>query len=569
MKTLWAYTPIEGQDHDPPLDLHELLPPVARSESKLRVANYESRSGSGPRITNSELLAAFRLPIAALLLSLLAIGGCGRKPAAGTAMAPGSGTALAAPAATPVTIAPVISHDISKTIQVTGSLVALQDVVVGTKLAGRLASVYFHEGDAVSAGQAVAQMDTVDLAAQAQQAQANLQTAITKVEQARAQMAEAQSALQQAKTTLRYTRSTTASAVAAAQAGVQAAQEQLAVVQQGARPQERQQAEEQVRSAKASYDKARSDLKRYQQLFRQDVVPQIQLDQAQATRDSAEAAYNSALQAQSLMQAGARPEQVREAELAVMQAKDALAKAEADRDSIVLRGQDVASARAGVNVAAAGIHAAEAGVAQSQAALRIARNGLANTRIQSPITGIVAERRAEPGQQLGAGAAVMRIVSPRSVYFQAVLSESQYAYVRPGQSATVTVDALPGRAFAGHVTRILPVASSAARNFSVRIDFPPHPRLRPQMFARGAILVGTHHGATLVPKDAVIFDPSRGTARVFITRPDGTVAERSVRLGYSTPRYVEILSGVQPSQQVVTTGQTALQDGDRVKVQSS
>src|SRR5205814_2269045 len=108
--------------------------------------------------------------------------------------------------------------------------------------------------------------------------------------------------------------------------------------------------------------------------------------------------------------------------------------------------------------------------------------------IRSPINGVVAERRAEPGSQLGAGGTVLRIVEPSSVYFQAVISESQYADVKLNQAARVSIDALPettARPLAGHVTRLLPVASASARSFIVRIDFPVDSRMRPQMFARG------------------------------------------------------------------------------------
>src|SRR5262249_15126179 len=119
----------------------------------------------------------------------------------------------------------------------------------------------------------------------------------------------------------------------------------------------------------------------------------------------------------------------------------------------------------------------------------------------------------------------------------------------------------------GTVTRILPVASSAARSFTVRIDFPGDNRLRPQMFARGAILIATHRGATLIPKDAVIFDPTNNSARIFVVDSRDNAEERTIKVGYSDPQYVEALSGVKPNEKVITAGQTTLQNGDKVRVQ--
>jgi len=512
--------------------------------------------------------------MAGLAVAAALAAGCGRQPAAANSEAAASGAAAVA-----VTVAPAASGDISRTVDVTGSLVALQDVTVGTRAPGRVAAVFVREGDPVRAGQVVATMDSTDPQAGVQQAQASLDAAFTREQQARAALQQARIAVTQARNqlrnaevTLRWTDRTSATAVEVARAGLQSAQEALSVVKQGAREQERRQAEENVRSAKATYEKARADLRRSQDLYREQAVSQSQLDQAQAAFEAAQAQYNSAQQALSLIREGARPEEIRRAELAVQQARESLAKAEADRATVELRRQDVENARASVQAAEAGLKTAQAGVAQARAgvdqaraALRIAQEGLRNAYITSPITGYVADRIAEPGAQLGGGGPVMRIVAPGSVYFQAVLSESQFALVRPGQSATVTVDAIAGRQFRGRVSKVFPVAS-AARSFPVRIDIPADPRLRPEMYGRGSILIDTHRGATIVPKDAVIFDPVDRKARLFVAQA-GKASERSVQVGYTDPGRVEVVAGVRPGEQVIVAGQNALSDGDPVRVQ--
>ncbi len=497
------------------------------------------------------------------MVALVVLTGCSRPGTAAT-KALTKGDAIETAAA--VNIAKVKTADISKEVEVTGSLVALNDVVLGAKLAGKLASVNLHEGDAVSAGQIVAVMDTTDLMAQVQQQEANVRAGVTREEQARIALAQTRNALQSAKTTLNWTDETTKVAVESAKSGLQTAKERLAVVRQGARKQERQQAEEQVKAAKSNYDKADSDYKRYRDLLKEQAVSQSQFDEKLAARDAAQAAYNGAKLALSLIQEGARPEDIRTAELAVSTAQEVLNRATADRANVQLRAQDVHSAEVGVKSAAAGVQTAVATTAQSRAALRIAQDALNNAYVKSTVTGVVAERKAEPGQQLGAGGAIMRVVDPRSVYFQAVIAESQYGDVRLSMTARVTIDALPGRVFTGRITRILPIASSGARNFTLRIDIPPDVRLRPQMFARGNILIDTHRAATLVPKDAVIFDPSSRSARVFVT--DGKVAtDRPIKTGYVNPDYVEAVSGLQPDDKVIVSGQSALQSGDRVNVQ--
>jgi RND family efflux transporter MFP subunit len=464
---------------------------------------------------------------------------------------------------------------------VSGSLVALRDVVVGSKSPGRVVQLTPREGDSVRAGQVVAVMDGADQVSQVQSAQANVQAALTReqqaqaaVQQARQALMQAQNAVRSAQTNKEWTDKSTTAALETARAQVKSARENLSIVKQGARPQERAQAQQQVNAAKAAYDKARADLRRYQALFREQVVAQSQLDQYQAAADSAEAQYNGARENLSLVQEGARPEDIRRAQLAVDSAEEGLRKAEADRATVRIREEDVRSARSGVTSAQANIRSAEAGVraarastAQARAALRIAQEAVSNIYVRSPINGYVAERRAEPGQQLGAGGPILRIVDPASVYFQAVVSESQIGEISVGMPATVTVDAIPGRKFSGRISRVLPVASAAARSFTVRIDLAGDPRMRPQMFARGAVVTATRPSATLAPKDAVIADAREGS-KVFVVGPEGKAVARKVQVGITTPAVVEITNGaVSPGDKVVVAGQTTLQDGDQVKVQ--
>jgi RND family efflux transporter MFP subunit len=491
------------------------------------------------------------------LAAVISLSGCGKKTAASSS--------ANNPRAAAVTIAKAKIGSIRKTLEVDGSLTALQDVTVGNKNAGRLMAVYPREGVRVHAGELVALMDTSDATAQLQSAESSLESAITRELQARSQLQQARNSLIQAKTNEQYTEQTIASEIAQAQAAVQTSVEKLAVVKKGARTQERKQAQQQVLAAKANFDKAKSDLKRYQNLFVEQAVSKSQLDAAQATYDSTQAAYNQAQFALALMQEGARPEEIRQAELAVQQAQDGLNKAQADKATIKMRQDDVRTAQEGVASAIAGVKDAQAGISVAKDSVKLAQNTLRYCYIKTPISGIVAERRFEPGAQLGNGMAILRIVNPATVYFQAMLSESQFEEVHVGQNVLVKVDALPGQHFSGRITHIYPVAS-AARNFPVRIDFNPDARLRPQMFARGDILIGVHPKATLVPKDAVMFDPVDNSAHVYI-RKDGLAVKKVVRVGLSNPEYIEILQGLLPGDEVITNGQNALQSGDKIRVQ--
>jgi HlyD family secretion protein len=493
-----------------------------------------------------------RVPVRVLLATLavgaVGLAGCNRGGSAAAAKA--TQVAIQNPG-TQVVVTPARVGSISDIAQVTGALNALHDVTVGVKAAGKVVAVYNREGDFVHSGQVVAQQDPADLQAQLDQQRANLVSAQTKLAQARV-------TYQNAVTTQQWTDEQTRSAVRQAQAGLSASQDQAAVVEQGARPQEIQQSKENVAAAKADLDKARADLKRYQDLYRQQAVSAQQLDQAQSIADSADARYNAAVQALSLQQEGNRPEDIRRSKSAVEQARQELITAQANRSQVILRHQDVENARVG-------ILAAQAGVRQAQAAVRLAEQALADAIVRSPISGVVAERKVEPGMQLGAGKDVMRIVALDSIYFDAQLSETQYAEVHVGLPVAVTVDALPGRTFRGSITKIYPVASTTARSFSVRISLVNEGNtLRPQMFARGQITLATHPHAVLVSSDAVL-DNNGSSGRVFSAQ-NGVAKERPVKLGFSYLRDIEIVSGVQAGDKIITVGQAQLQDGDKIQI---
>ncbi len=499
---------------------------------------------------NSRSLRRLALLACSGALVAAAASGCKRGDSAAGAP-PGPTTTAAAAAATDVKASRPRCGAISDFANVTGALAALEDVTVGTKGPGKIVAVYVREGDTVSAGQVVAQQDTTDLQNQLDQARANLYSAVTRAESARVSY---QNALQ----TLRWTDAQTRTAIGQAQAALDVAKEQSAVVKEGSRPQEIKQAQENVAAARADRDSARSDLKRYQDLYRQQAISQQQLDQAQSVADAADAHYNAAVQALSLAQEGSRPQDIRRAQAAVEQANQALAAAQSNRDQVAMRRTDAENARVGILTA-------NAMVDQAKAAVRLARQAVADDSIRSPINGVVAERKVEPGMQAGPNQVVARIVGLNSIYFDAQISEAQYADVHVGQPVRVFVDAVPRQAFSGRVSKIFPVASSVARSFTARISITNKgSMLRPQMFARGEITFAGRSNALLVPRTAVL-DRNGATGRIFVVK-DGKAAERRVQLGFSNVTEVEVTRGLSTTDRVITQGQAQLQNGDRVQL---
>ena len=250
--------------------------------------------------------------VAAFSLSILA--GCAPKK---DAAAPKAGQAQAASQPTPVSITPAKSETVLRLVPVTGSLIALQTVELLPKISARVVSVNGREGDAVSAGQVIAQLDTADLQRNVAQARENVETARIRLSQAQTN----------------YTTQTTTSDVAVqdAQESLAAAQAQLALTRTPQRSQDVIVAENNVEQAQANADKATSDRKRYAELFKEGATAAITLDQYVTQEKVALAALNSAKQQLALIREGGRTENVAAQTAQVARARGAPHADEDDR----------------------------------------------------------------------------------------------------------------------------------------------------------------------------------------------------------------------------------------------
>lgn len=495
------------------------------------------------------------LPLLALaLIGVYGVAGCKRGGAEteGEKSAPKeAASAGKVKMATQVSTLSLSPSTIQEVVLVTGAISSQTDVTVGVKSGGKVQMVLAREGDVVHKGQVIARQDPVDLQAQLDAQRASLAAAQSRLEQARV-------TFRNALTTLKWTKEQTELAVRQSQAALDVAKQQAALIKNGARPQEKRQAEENVQAAKADRDRARADLKRYQELYRQQAISAQQLDQAQSVAESSEARYNSAMQALSLVNEGSRVEDIRRSQAGVEQANQALATTQSNREQVNLRGIDVENARAG-------IVAADAAVKQALANVHLAEQALRDLAITSPIEGVVAARLAEPGMQLsGAKGDVMRIVDLRNMYFDAVVSETQYSHLQINQPVEIEAYALPGKKFRGNIAKIFPVATSA-RSFTVRVAIQNEGNvLRPQMFASGRVILASHSNAIVIPQEAIMDRQGKG-GRVFVVE-GGVAEEHKIVTGIVNGNKIEVLEGISAGQKLIISGQTQLQKGDKVEL---
>ena len=439
----------------------------------------------------------------------------------------------------PVETAQVVIGDIERTVEVTGDINALIKAPLSAKIPGRIAQVFFREGDRVWKGTVVAVLDQQDAMANLRQAQAVLDAARTR--------------LSQAITNAKVTKIQTDAAIEQAKAALEAAEARLAVVKKPARTQEELVAMNNVASAKANLDNARANFERHEKLLKEGAIPQSAYDVAKAQYLVAQAQYKSAREQLSLIQEGGRKEDIRQAEAQVASAREQLRTAKANAAQNLVRQEDVKQAKAAVQ--------------QAEAALALAQQQLTYTFVRSPIDGEIASRLAEPGQVVGAGQPIAEVVNLASVYFKGEISEKELAGIRVGQPVQVRVDAFPGRVFRGKVDKIFPTASTQSRSFPVRIRIDrTNGLIKPGMFARGSIITRVDRNVVLVPKDAV--EDRRGVKMVFVLKPDNTVRRQDIVIVNENREVVQVApsSQLKAGDIVVTRGRQNLQDGSLVKV---
>ncbi len=185
-----------------------------------------------------------------------------------------------------------------------------------------------------------------------------------------------------------------------------AAQAALADLEAGSRPQEIAAAEATLHSIEAERDRARLDFARQQELFKHDAVSSRDLEAAQAQIKVADARVAEATERLKLVREGPRVETINQARARVEQARAALALAEVRLD---------------------------------------------NTRLTSPLAGVVLSHNIEPGEFVAAGTPVVTVADTAHLWVRAYLNQTDLGRIRHGQKVSVRTDTFPDKTYAGTI----------------------------------------------------------------------------------------------------------------------
>lgn len=379
--------------------------------------------------------------------------------AAACGRATSAATKEAAPLA--IVVAKVEAHDLRRSIDVTGTLAADEEVTVSSEVEGRVLRIAADLGDHVTAGQALVVLDPEKLQYRLDQQRATLGRAMARY--GVADLAEALPAIERTPD---------------------------------------------VQRAAAELEQAHQGFKRASELQRLKLLPQQQMDDADAMLKTKQAAYESAVQSSRNLRA------------------------------------DIDAERAN---------------------LKLAEASLRDGTIRAPFDVYVQKRLVSQGEFVKTQTAVMSLVKIDPLKLTAEVPEKMAAWVKVGQSLTLAVEAMPNAAVTGRIARLSPAVNPQTRSFPIEGRVPnPDGRLKPGGFARVHIVTDMTERVLTVPAAALQY--RYGVNRVFVVTGDRLHATE-IKIGDRVGERVEVVSGITAGESIAATDVEKLIDGARVTSQ--
>ena len=196
--------------------------------------------------------------------------------------------------------------------------------------------------------------------------------------------------------------------------------------------------------------------------------------------------------------------------------------------------------------------------------------------IEAPFTGRLGILQVDVGQYVDAGQEVVTLQTLDPINVDFAVPQQRLAQLREGQPVAVEVDGIDNNPFHGQIKAISPKVDQATRNVSVRARMSnPDGALRPGMFVNAAVQLPEQENVITLPQTAITYNPYGNS--VFLVRETQsdsgeeilTVERTFVRTGSTRGDQVQILSGIEPGQTVVTSGQLKLRNGSKVTIDNT
>jgi membrane fusion protein, multidrug efflux system len=193
--------------------------------------------------------------------------------------------------------------------------------------------------------------------------------------------------------------------------------------------------------------------------------------------------------------------------------------------------------------------------------------------VRAPFSGILGIRQINLGQYLAAGQAIVSLQSVNPIYVNFGVPQQAAPQMRSGGTLRVTSDDLPGVEFNGHVTALDSVVNESTRNIQVQATLAnPQGKVRPGMFVQVQVRLGASRQIIPLPASAINYAPYGDSVFVVTDLQDRKgktykgVRQQVVKVEGSRGDQVAVISGVNPGDEIVTSGVFKLRNGAAVQV---
>lgn len=255
------------------------------------------------------------------------------------------------------------------------------------------------------------------------------------------------------------------------------------------------------------------------------------------------------------------------AQLAALEAQRDLAKINYGRMRQLVEGGVIA--RAEYDQATAEQRATEARVGEIRATIE-------RKTIRAPFSGVLGIRKVNLGQYLAGGDAVVPLQSLSPIYVDFGVPQQVAGKVRVGSKIRITSESVAGEVFTGRVTAMDSVIDPATRNVQVQAELKnPEGKLKPGMYVQVDVGIGASRQVVTLPASAISYAPYGDSVFVITDLKDDKgktyrgVRQQFVKVEGSRGDQVAIVSGLNPGDEVVTSGVFKLRNGAAVQVNNS
>lgn len=199
---------------------------------------------------------------------------------------------------------------------------------------------------------------------------------------------------------------------------------------------------------------------------------------------------------------------------------------------------------------------------RSEADVRHAQAALDKTVIKAPFSGTVGLRQVSAGNYIQPGTQIVNLEDIAALKIQFSIPQTEVSRIKASQTFTITTDAYPNRTFTGKIYAIDPKINEQSRSMTIRGIIRNHDRrLRPGMFAQVSIETGAKENTLFIPESAIMQNAS---GKFVFLYDNGTALQTKVTTGTRTAGWVEVVSGLKPSDIIITKGQDRIRDKDTV-----